>query len=124
MYCIIFAAKFRMMRREFIRNWIIQLKKTVLPLLILNMLKHEQLYGYLLIVKIKECTGLEITEGTIYPILSRLKEDGWLDYKWVEQKTGIPRKYYILTPDGENMLKELNVNWDTIIKNINNQIGI
>jgi PadR family transcriptional regulator PadR len=86
------------------------------------MLKHDQLYGYLLIVKIKECTGLEISEGTIYPILSRLKEDGWLDSKWVEQKTGIPRKYYTLTKDGENMLEELNANWDTIIKDINSKI--
>ncbi|MDR0750390.1 MAG: PadR family transcriptional regulator [Tannerellaceae bacterium] len=113
-----------MMYGKFIDNWTIQLKKTILPLLILNMLKQEQLYGYLLIVKIKECTGLEITEGTIYPILNRLKEDGWLDCKWIEQKTGIPRKYYTLTMDGEKMLKELNSNWNTIIKDINSQIEI
>jgi PadR family transcriptional regulator PadR len=112
------------MYEKFIDNWKVQLKKTILPLLILNMLKHDQLYGYLLIVKIRDCTGFEITEGTIYPILNRLKEDGWLDFKWVEQKTGIPRKYYTLTADGENMLMILNGSWSAIIKDINSQIKI
>jgi PadR family transcriptional regulator PadR len=112
------------MYKKFIDNWEVQLKKTILPLLILNMLKHDPLYGYLLIVKIRDCTGFEITEGTIYPILNRLKEDGWLDFKWVEQKTGIPRKYYTLTANGENMLMMLNDKWSAIIKDINSQIII
>jgi PadR family transcriptional regulator PadR len=86
------------------------------------MLKHEPLYGYLLIVRIKECTGFDISEGTIYPILNRLKDDGRVDFEWTEQKTGIPRKYYILTQEGKEMLKELNACWCTIIQNINSQI--
>jgi PadR family transcriptional regulator PadR len=86
------------------------------------MLKQERLYGYLLIVKIKECTGFDISEGTIYPILNRLKEDGCVNSEWIEQKTGIPRKYYILTQEGEKMMEELNTYWQTIIQDINNQI--
>jgi PadR family transcriptional regulator PadR len=110
------------MNQKFIDNWITQLKKTILPLLIMNMLDKDELYGYLLIVRIKECTGYEVSEGTIYPILNRLKTDGWVDHRWIEQQTGIPRKYYKLTSEGKKILKQLNLNWKDVITEINKQI--
>lgn len=111
------------MNQKFIYNWITQLKKSILPLLIMNMLAKRELYGYLLIVKIKECTGYDISEGTIYPILNRLKTEGLVDHKWVEQKSGIPRKYYQLTVEGKSKLKELNMNWDIVVTDISKQIS-
>jgi PadR family transcriptional regulator PadR len=110
------------MNQKFIYNWITQLKKTILPLLIMNMLDKGEFYGYLLIVRIKECTGYEVSEGTIYPILNRMKTDGLVDYRWVEQKAGIPRKYYKLTSEGKKTLKQLNLNWKDVITEINKQI--
>lgn len=88
----------------------------------MNLLEQEEFYGYLLIVKIKECTGFDIAEGTIYPILNRLNSEGLVEYKWIEQKTGIPRKYYSLSGEGKKTLRELNLNWNEIITDISKQI--
>lgn len=123
MYCIKFAENYfsMSMNQKFIDNWITQLKKTILPLLIMSMLDKKEFYGYLLIVRIKECTGYEVSEGTIYPILNRMKSDGLVDSQWVEQKTGIPRKYYKLTNEGRKTLKQLKLNWKDAITEINKQ---
>lgn len=87
------------------------------------MLERKEYYGYLLIVRIKECTGYDVSEGTIYPILNRLKADELVDCEWVEQKTGIPRKYYRLTKEGKKTLKQLNLNWSDVIIEINKEIN-
>lgn len=106
------------MDSKYVNIWVTQLKKCVIPLLILELLNENHSYGYLLISMIKDCTGLIISEGTIYPILNRLYEEGLVEYKWIEQKSGIPRKYYILTDNGRSTLSEMKGYWEIIDKNI------
>jgi PadR family transcriptional regulator PadR len=56
-----------------------------------------------------------VVEGTLYPLLTRLKNDGLLSYNWVESKSGPPRKYYQLTKEGENFLQELKTTWKQLV---------
>jgi len=81
-------------------NWERQVKKGWLDLAILASLWHEKLYGLDILRRLEQQSDLILAEGTIYPILNRLKGDGLVDSKWVESETGHPRKYYWLTPAG------------------------
>ena len=109
------------MNKDYIENWVVQFKKCVLPMVILELLSSHELYGYLLITKLKDVTGYTISDGTIYPILTRLYNEGLVNYKWVERETGIPRKYYTLTPEGHIILDNVKKHWIGI-NNIINQI--
>jgi PadR family transcriptional regulator PadR len=62
---------------------------------------------------------LVVVEGTLYPLLTRLKNLGLLTYRWEESTTGPPRKYYKLTPVGKQFLKELEGTWDDLVKAVN-----
>ena len=88
-------------------NKIKQLKKGILELAILGSLHHKSHYGYSLIKSISGDSDIELTEGTIYPILSRLSKEQLVKSEWVESKQGPPRKYYSLTPNGEKAFKIL-----------------
>jgi PadR family transcriptional regulator PadR len=99
------------MNREFIEKWQSQVKKGSLSFIVLLVLNENELYGYELIEKIKAMTNIDIAEGTLYPLLNRLKTDLLLDSKWVEQETGIPRKYYLLTENGKQTLDEMTIQW-------------
>jgi PadR family transcriptional regulator, regulatory protein PadR len=92
------------MNQEFQKNWDTQLKKGLLPFFVLQTLEQHEYYGYELIQTLKEQHGLETTESTMYPLLVRMMKEGLLVHKWVEQPSGIPRKYYSLTDDGKNNL--------------------
>jgi len=81
-------------------NWERQVKKGWLELAILASLWGEALYGLDILRRLEKDTDLLLAEGTIYPILSRLKADGLVDTKWVDGDSGHPRKYYRLTPPG------------------------
>jgi len=81
-------------------NWERQVKKGWLELAILASLWGEELYGLDVLRRLEKDTDLLLAEGTIYPILSRLKADGLVDTKWVDGDAGHPRKYYRLTPAG------------------------
>ena len=61
-----------------------------------------------------------VVEGTLYPILTRLKNQGILTYRWEESPQGPPRKYYSLTPDGKEALQQLDESWDTLVGQIGN----
>jgi PadR family transcriptional regulator PadR len=82
-------------------NKIKQLRKGILELAILGSLHHESHYGFSLIKSISGDNDIELTEGTIYPILSRLSKEQLVKSEWVESHQGPPRKYYSLTPNGE-----------------------
>lgn len=103
-------------------KWETQVKKGILDLIILLVLKKQEKYGYELLEHIKEKTGYEMAEGTIYPLLNRLKDDKWIDSKWVEMETGMPRKYYTITPAGLTVLDQMTVFWNTLANNINNLV--
>ena len=107
------------MKEEFLRNWDTQLKKGVLPLYVLQILQEKECYGYELIQELKLSKQMEVTDGTIYPLLIRLMKENLLTHKWVEQTSGIPRKYYKLTQEGIESLKEMKVMISNIILKIN-----
>jgi len=65
---------------------------------------------------------LIVVEGTLYPMLMRLKNDGLLSYRWEESTSGPPRKYYKLTPIGEQFLKELELTWNELVESVNQTI--
>ena len=81
-------------------NWESQVRKGWLELAILASLWDEELYGLDILRRLEKDTDLVLAEGTVYPILSRLKADGLVSTKWVEGEAGHPRKYYSLTPAG------------------------
>ena len=87
-----------------------QMRKGVLELCILSIIARQDAYASDIIEKLKE-SQLIIVEGTLYPLLTRLKNDGYLNYRWEESKSGPPRKYYTITEIGSRMLKELQGNW-------------
>jgi PadR family transcriptional regulator, regulatory protein PadR len=96
-----------MYQNEDIDNKIAQLRKGILELAILAALYRNAHYGYSLVRKMSESGALEVKEGTIYPILSRLAKEGLVQTEWVESKQGPPRKYYALTPSGRSMCSAL-----------------
>jgi PadR family transcriptional regulator, regulatory protein PadR len=81
-------------------KWEVQLRKGCLELAILASLWHGRLYGLELLRAFEKESDLVITEGTVYPLLSRLRNEGLLDSEWVEAELGHPRKYYRLTSAG------------------------
>ncbi len=88
----------------FISKWKSQIKKGLLEYIIMLVLKTKSCYGYELINDIHHFASLEIAEGTIYPLLNRLKKEGLVTSEWIEKEVGIPRKYYKITPKGEEHL--------------------
>jgi len=90
-------------------DWESQLRKGWLELTILASLWNEKLYGLEILRRLEDHSDLEMAEGTIYPILSRLKADGLVESKWVEAESGHPRKYYWLTPAGRSRAEAMAV---------------
>lgn len=87
-----------------------QMRKGMLEYCILLLLDKERAYASDIIEKLKDA-HLIVVEGTLYPLLTRLKNDGLLQYVWVESTQGPPRKYYELSEDGVKFLNELNKAW-------------
>lgn len=106
------------MNESFVTNWKSQVKKGTLTFIILNLLKGHEYYGYELLEQIKKNTEIEVAEGTLYPLMNRLKTEELVDSKWVEQETGIPRKYYVLTETGTKTLIQMNSYWNDLEKAI------
>jgi PadR family transcriptional regulator PadR len=109
------------MNDEFVQNWFSQVKKGTLSYIILLILDEKEYYGYELVQEIKIHTSLQVAEGTLYPLLNRLKTEGIVESKWIEQDSGIPRKYYTLSKDGKVTLTEMKEIWlalDTAIQKI------
>jgi len=95
-------------------NWTTQLRKGILELCILNTLRGARLYGYDIVKQLRQIEGLVISEGTIYPILSRFKREGLVETSIEESQEGPPRKYYRLTDRGEELLGQMNDCWEII----------
>ena len=95
-----------------------QMRKGVLEFCILSILANEEVYPSDIISRMKEAR-LIVVEGTLYPLLTRLKNAGLLSYRWVESNAGPPRKYYSLTPLGEKFLEELRSTWKELVDAVN-----
>ncbi len=102
------------MNESFVHKWKSQVKKGTLAFIVLNVLKGNEFYGYELIEEVKKYTAIEIAEGTLYPLMNRLKKEELVTSKWVEQTSGIPRKYYSLTASGTKTLKEMSAYWEEL----------
>lgn len=98
-----------------------QMRKGVLELCILSILSKGDAYPTEIIDKLKE-TKLVVVEGTLYPLLTRLKNTGLLAYRWEESTSGPPRKYYKLTEIGEQYLKEIQLSWFEMVDIVNKTI--
>lgn len=95
-----------------------QMRKGMLEYCILLLLHRTPSYSSDIIAKLKEAK-LIVVEGTLYPLLTRLKNDELLSYEWVESTQGPPRKYYTLTPKGEAFLEELDSAWSRLAATVN-----
>ena len=105
-----------------IENTKAQMRKGILEFCVLSLLAREELYPSEIIQRLKE-SKLIVVEGTLYPLLTRLKNDGILEYRWEESTSGPPRKYYKLTDVGGDFLKELASTWEELSKAVNNSLG-
>ncbi len=95
------------------------IRRGLLELAVLRIVAHGEVYAAD-ILKLLAGTELSTQEGTLYPLLSRMRREGWLDYAWQESEQGPPRKYYRLAPPGRERLAQAQKYWHTIIKNISN----
>ena len=106
------------MNETFVNKWKSQVKKGTLTFIVLNVLQDNEFYGYEFIEEVKKQTTIEIAEGTFYPLMNRLKKENLVSSKWVEQESGIPRKYYVLTETGKTTLKQMQIYWTDLAKSI------
>jgi PadR family transcriptional regulator PadR len=97
-----------------IENTKAQMRKGVLEFCILSILNQKDAYTSDIIEVLKEGKMI-VVEGTLYPLLTRLKNAGLLAYRWEESKSGPPRKYYAITDDGKEFLKELDITWTDLV---------
>ena len=105
-----------------IENTKAQMRKGILEFCILLVISQGKIYASDILNELKKA-DLIVVEGTLYPLLSRLKNSGLLEYVWEESKNGPPRKYYSLTNDGKEFLKTLMTTWGKLSKSINSLIN-
>ncbi len=94
------------------------IRKGLLEFLILKIIAGEKVYAADILKRL-ESTEFATREGTLYPLLSKLRREGLVDYEWKESDSGPPRKYYKLTPGGRSQLQDLNTYWKQINETIN-----
>ncbi len=99
-------------------SWTTQLRKGALELAVLNALDGDRLYGYDIVRILRGYDGLMIGDGTVYPILSRLKADGLVRATIEDSPDGPPRKYYELTRTGKTTLGEMNSAWQSLVSSV------
>ena len=88
-----------------------QMRRGTLQYCVLSLLADEERYGFDLVRGLAEMDGMVTSEGTIYPLLSRLRRDGLVESTWQESPTGPPRRYYRLTNAGRAALETFRVEW-------------
>ncbi len=104
-----------------IENTKAQMRKGILEFCILKILSTKDKYSFEIIETLKK-SKLLVVEGTLYPLLTRLKNGGLLEYRWEESSYGPPRKYYSITEDGKQFLKELHSSWSDLNKAVTSLI--
>ncbi len=100
-------------------KWEAQLRKGCLEMAILASLAGGRLYGLEILRRLETHSNLILAEGTVYPILSRLKAEGLLSSEWVEAEAGHPRKYYWLTPAGAERAAAMARSWAELSASLN-----
>jgi len=109
---------------EHTKQWDAQLRKGSLELAILASLWARPLYGLEMLRTLRERGGMEVAEGTLYPILNRLRLDGLVTSEWQDAGTGHPRKYYTLTGPGRSRTRELAAAWGAFSAQMNGIVSV
>jgi len=91
-----------------------QMRKGILEYCILSIISRDETYASDIIAELKKAQLL-VVEGTLYPLLTRLKNNGLLTYNWVESTSGPPRKYYALSDEGRKVLEQLDKTWHELL---------
>ena len=105
-----------------IRDKFTPIRKGLLELVVLKIISHHKVYAADIIRQLQE-SEFATQEGTLYPLLSRLRREGLVAYEWAESESGPPRKYYTLTESGRTQLHQLRQYWSQLDQAINN-IGV
>lgn len=100
-----------------LENAQVQMRKGILEYCILHIISRGEIYASEILYELINAK-IMVVEGTLYPLLTRLKNAGLLDYKWVESTSGPPRKYYVLTDTGLMFLENLNNTWSELAKSV------
>lgn len=103
--------------QEKIENTRAQMRKGTLEYSVLLAISKKPMYSSDILATLKTADMI-VVEGTLYPLLSRMRRNGLLEHEWQESEGGPPRKYYQLTEDGKEVLKELSNTWNTLVKSI------
>ena len=92
-----------------------ELRRGSLEVIVLHLLEPGEAYGYEIVTKLADETNgaLEVTDGTLYPVLYRLERAGFVSIRWETPERGVPRKYYRLTPSGQAELRQLTQEWNS-----------
>lgn len=105
-------------------QWLVQLRKGVVELLVLRLLALKgELHGYAIVKELLSLGQLVAGESTVYPVLRRLDSDKLLSSRWVEAEAGPPRKYYTVTETGHEFLHEANREWDALVESMSRLEG-
>ncbi|WP_229753396.1 PadR family transcriptional regulator [Paenibacillus segetis] len=96
-------------------EWISQVRRGIVEYSILLLLKQNKRYGYEFTTLLSKWQILSVTEGTLYPLLRRLSKEKYIESFWQESASGPPRKYYMLTPLGEELLEEMSGEWKNLV---------
>ena len=99
-------------------TWITQLRKGLIEYCVMKRLAQGESYGYEIGQRLKEMDELVITESIVYPILSRLRKEGYLRVRAVKSPDGPPRRYYDVTSLGKSRLKEMNAYWANLCESV------
>lgn len=105
-------------KEELEAKWLVQLRKGTLELVVLASLQGRTLYGLELLNMLHKFDTIKISEGTLYPLLDRLKKDGLVNANWVQEGETRPRKYYALTDAGKKKLIALSDYWRRSVPDI------
>jgi PadR family transcriptional regulator PadR len=105
-----------------VENTQTQMRKGILEYCILSIISRGEIYASDIINELKQARLL-VVEGTLYPLLTRLKNNGLLSYQWVESTSGPPRKYYVLSDAGKTVLKQLDKTWEELLYAVNTSVN-
>jgi len=101
-----------------------QLRRGVIEFCVLALLEQEPMYAVDLVRRLAEVDAIATTEGTIYPLLSRLRRDGSVTTEWQESTSGPPRRYYSITPGGTRAMREFRSEWTSFVDGVNQFLRI
>ena len=101
-----------------IENTQVQMRKGILEYCILHIISRGEVYASDMLEELTSAK-IMVVEGTLYPLLTRLRKAGLVDYQWVESTSGPPRKYYTLTQAGKDFLTQLKTTWEQLVQSTN-----